>query len=103
MLASPVQATVLPRIAPAMLLEGHDVGQHLAGMRAARQPVDDRNGGVRGESASVVVVEDADHDRVDIAREDARGVGDGLAAAKLHLQAGEHDGFAAELAHGDLE
>ena len=29
-----------------MLLEGHDVGHDLAGMRAPRQAVDDRNGGV---------------------------------------------------------
>src|SRR5262249_34725533 len=33
----------------------------------------------------------------------ARGVGDGLAAAELHLRTGQHDGFAAELAHADVE
>ena len=86
-----------------MLLEGHHVGHHLAGMRAPRQPVDHRHGGVARELDQRLVIEDADHDGVDIAREHARGVGDGLAAAELHLLAGEHDGVAAELAHRDVE
>ena len=88
---------------PAMLLEGHDVGHHLARVRALGQPVDHRHRGVVGELDHVVVVERADHDGVDIARQHARGVGDGLAAAELHLLAGQHDRFAAELAHGDIE
>ena len=54
-------------------------------------------------SRSSVVVEDADHDRVDIARQHPGGVGDGLAAAELHLAAGQHDRLAAELAHADVE
>ncbi len=88
----------------AMLLEGHHVGHHLAGMREAGQAVDHRHGGVAAPARRThVVVEDADHDRIDIARQHARGVGDGLAAAELHLGAGQHDGLAAELAHGDVE
>ena len=87
----------------AMLLEGHDVGQHLAGMRAPRQAIDDRDGRVLRQLRDGVVIERADHDGVDIARQHARGVGDGLAAAELHLVGREHHRLAAELAHRDLE
>src|ERR1700722_11345635 len=86
-----------------MLLEGHQVRHYLAGMRTPRQPVDDGHGGVGGEFQQRIVVEDADHDGVDIARQHARGVGDGLAAAKLHFRARQHDRFTAELAHADVE
>ena len=54
-------------------------------------------------STHVVLAEDADDDRVDVARQHARGVGDGLAAPELHLGAGQHDRLAAELAHSDVE
>jgi hypothetical protein len=49
------------------------------------------------------MIEGADHDGVHVARQDARRVGDALAAAELHLLAGEHQGLAAELAHADIE
>jgi len=45
----------------------------------------------------------ADHDPVDITRQDARGVGHRLAAAKLAVGGAEIDRIAAELAHRDLE
>ena len=88
---------------PAVLLERHQVSHHLAGMRAPRQPVDHRHGGVGCKLQQRVMIEDADHDGVDIARQHAGGIGDGLAAAKLHLRAGQHDRLAAELAHADVE
>ena len=50
-----------------------------------------------------LVIENADHDGVDIARQHARGVGQRLAAAELHFLRGEQDRLAAELAHGDVE
>ena len=86
-----------------MLLEGEDVGHDLARMRGLGQPVDHRHRRVLGELEHHRVVEDADHDRVDIARQHPRRVGDGLAAAELHLLAGEHEGLAAELAHRHVE
>jgi len=58
---------------------------------------------VIGHFLHVVVSENANDDRVDIAREHARGVGDRLAAAQLHFVAGQHDRLAAELAHANVE
>jgi hypothetical protein len=86
-----------------MLLIGHDIRHHLAGMREPRQAVDDRHGRILRELHQRVMIEDADHDDVDEARQHACGVGDGLAATELHFGAGEHHDFAAELAHADLE
>ena len=76
LLASPVQATVLPRIGPlcsskvitsAITWHGCEsrVRPLITGTVAWRRQLDQR-----------VVAQDADHDRVDIAREHARGIGD---------------------------
>ena len=88
---------------PFQLLEGHHVGHHLAGMRPAGEPVDHRHGGVRGQLGQRLVRPGAQHDRVDIARQRPRGVGEGLAPAELHVLRIEHHRVAAELMHGDLE
>ena len=87
----------------ALFLERHDIGHDLARMRAPRQPVDHRHRGMAGKFRHVVGVERADHDGVDIARQDARGVAERLAAAELHFLGGEEKNIAAELPHGDLE
>ena len=89
--------------AAAMLLERHDVGHDLAGMGVVRQAVDHRYRGVFGQLDQPVVLQRADHDRVDVAREDLRGIGDRLRTSELHLRSGEHDGLAAELAHRHVE
>ncbi len=86
-----------------MLFESEDVRHHLAGMGLLGQAVDDRNRRVARQFLHVGMVENADHDRVDIARKNARGVGEGFAAAQLHLGARKHDRFAAELAHRQIE
>jgi len=72
-------------------------------MGAPRQPVDHRHRGVPRQLDQHLVIERADHDGIDIARQHARGVGDGLAAAELHFLAGQHRGVAAKLAHRHLE
>src|SRR5450755_2102896 len=87
----------------AFFLKSHDIGQHLAGMRAPGEPVDHRYGGMARELGHRLVIENADHDGVDIAREHARGVGQRLAAPELHFLRGEQNRFAAKLAHGDVE
>src|SRR6516165_9611351 len=88
---------------PAVLLEGHDVGEHLAGMRAAGEPVDHRHGGMPRELGEHAVIERADHDDVDVARENPRRIGDGFTPAELHLLAGQQDGRAPQLTHRDIE
>ena len=85
------------------LLEGHDVGHDLAGMGAASEPVDHRHGRMGGELDKRRVRPGAEHDHIDIARQHAGSIGDGLAAAELHVLRIEHDGGPAELVHGDLE
>ena len=71
---------------PLLLLEGHDVGHDLAGMRQVGEPVDHRHGGVRGKLEQLARASRcAEHDRIDVARQHAGGVGDGLAPADLHV------------------
>ena len=87
----------------ALLLEGHHVRHQLAGVRAVRQPVDDRHFGIFGKLGQLVVIVGADHDRIDIARQHPRRVRPALAALDLAVLAGEHDDMPAQLAHRDLE
>src|SRR5450631_3966546 len=72
-------------------------------MRAPRQAVDHRHGGVFRQFGDRLVVENADHDGVDEARQHARGVGQRLAATELHFLRGQQNRLAAELTHGDVE
>ena len=58
---------------------------------------------MRGELLDVVLVEGADHDPVDVAREHRRGVLERLAAAELEVAGGEVERVPAELGHPDLE
>ncbi len=51
----------------------------------------------------VIVRIGAGHDAVDIAREDLRGVGDGLAPAELNVATRQEETLAAELEHPHLE
>ena len=103
MLASPVQATVRPRISPRCSSKVSTSESTWQGCERLVSPLMTGTVAKAASSISCVMVERADHDGIDIAREHARGVGDGLAAAELHVLAGQHDAFAAELAHGDVE
>ena len=86
-----------------LLLQRHDIGEDLAGMRLVGKAVDDRHGRVFCKLDQLFMRGGAHHDRVDIARQHEGRVGDGFAAAKLHVRMVQHDGLAAELAHGDVE
>ena len=86
-----------------MLPDGHQVGQHLAGVTEVGQAVDDGDVGVTGQGFHLLLMEGADHDAVAVAGQDPGGVLDGLAPADLALLAGEEQGVAAELVHPHLE
>ena len=88
---------------PLLFLQGHDVGHDLARVRGIGEAVDHRHGCVTGEIVELLGVVRTDHDRIDIARQDARRVGNGLAAADLAVRRAENDRIAAELAHRHLE
>ena len=66
-------------------------------------PFDDGDRGVIGHFQQHVLFEGAQHDEVDVAREHAGRVGDGLAMAELHLAARQHHGLPAHLAHAHVE
>ena len=86
-----------------MFLERHHVGHDLAGMGPVGQPVDHRHVRVGRQFQQLLFLRAAQHDGVDIAREHARRVGHGLAAAELAAFALQDDGVAAELPDRPLE
>ena len=71
-------------------------------MLAQRQPVDDRDVGLRGQLEGDLVRPGPDHDAVDEAVEVARHVADALAGPE-HDVMGEVDRVTAELGHPGLE
>ena len=99
--ARPGDCAVLDRAA--MLLEGQDIGHDLTGMRPLGKAVNDRHFGVERQFGKLVMIEHADDDGIDEARQNPRCIGDRFAAAELHFLAGQHDRFAAKFAHPDVE
>jgi CBS domain containing-hemolysin-like protein len=85
------------------LRESERVRVDLAGMQQIGEGVDHRHRARGGEPHDVLVVEGADDEPVDEAGEDARGILDRLASAKLDLTGGEEEGIAAKLTDADLE
>ena len=86
-----------------ILADGHEVGEHLAGVAIVREPVDDGDGAELGEGFHFPLIEGADHDAVEVAREHAGGVLDDLSPADLQVAGGEEEGCAAEVEHAHLE
>ena len=87
----------------AALPNGHQVGQHLAGVAEVSEAVDDGDGGVLGQGLHLVLTEGTDHDAVAVAAEHPGGVLDGLAAADLALLSRQEQGVAAQLEHTRLK
>src|SRR5258706_15359085 len=56
-----------------------------------------------GKLGQHVVGQRADHNGIDVTRQHPSRVGDGFAAAELHLRAREHDRAAPQLLHADIE
>src|ERR687891_1100415 len=88
---------------PESLPDRHDVGERLAGVELVRQPVDHRHVRVLGELVHVGLSERADHDPVEVAREDRGCVLDRLPAPELEVAGREVEAGAAELGDADLE
>jgi hypothetical protein len=86
-----------------VFFDGQHVGHQLARMAVVGQTVDHRHLGVFGELEQGVVAARPQHDRVDIARQHPRGIGDGFAAAELAVVGAERDHVAAELGYRQLE
>ena len=78
-----------------VLLQGHEVGQRLAGMLEIGERVNDRHPRVGGHLGDGVVCVGAQHDDVDPAFEIPRDVGDGLALAERGVGLVDKDGVAA--------
>ena len=97
LLPSPVQVTLRPAMGPRGLLERHDVGDDLAGMRPIGQSVDDGHRGMVGVLGQRLVLVGADHDGIDVARDHLGRVRDGLAAADLQVGLVEGQRLPAEL------
>ena len=86
-----------------MLPDGHQVGQHLAGVTEVGQTVDDGDVGVGRQGLHFLLGKGTDHDAVAVAQQHPGGVLHRLAPADLALLAGEEQGVAAQLIHTGLK
>ena len=82
---------------------GLHVGQYLARVRPVGQPVDHRHGRMVRQFLGFPVVVGADHDRIDIARQDACSVGHRLAAPQLRRGRIEDQRRSPQLPHRHVE
>ena len=82
---------------------GHQVGEHLAGVRIVGKPVDDGNGAELGEIFHFLLLVSADHDAVQITRKYARGILYRLASSYLKIVTAQKQGAAAQLIHAHFK
>ena len=86
-----------------MFFKRHHIRHDLAGVRAVRQPVDHRHIRVFGHLKQDAFIKGADHDQIDIARQNAGRVSDGFTVPKLHIRAGQHHRFPTHLTHPNIK
>ena len=103
MLASPSQATVLPSIDPFFSSKVMTSAMTWQGWVRLVRPLITGTVACAASSSKLPVRAGADHDGVDVARQHARRIGDGLAPADLHIRRTQHDRGSAKLMHGDFE
>ena len=103
LLPSPTQRGCGPRIGPRCSSKVITSAMIWQGCEQVGQAVDHRHGGCLGQLQELGVAVGADHDRIDVAREHARGIGDRLAAAELHVPGVQHHGVAAQRLDRHLE
>src|SRR5690606_41546254 len=84
-------------------LGSEEVCNGLVGVQEGGQGVDDGDVGVEGVLLEIGLVVGADHDPIDVAGEDARGVADQLAPSELYIPRREEESMSAELVASDLE
>ncbi len=85
------------------LADRHRVGECLQRVGEVGEPVDHRDRGVLGERVDLVLVERADQEGADEAREHERRVAVALAARELEVGGGKVERHPAELRDPDLE
>ena len=103
LLPSPHQATTWPAIGPRCSSNVITSAISWHGCESAVSPLITGTVAYVVISCSFFVAVGAHHDRIDIARQHACRIGNGFAAAKLHLRARQHQRVTAELAHRHFE
>ncbi len=86
-----------------MLADGQNVGHGLAGVPVIAEAVNHRDGGPLRQFANVLVFEDARHNPLDHAGEDARHIGDAFAFAQADFIWSHDDGVTAQVLHPDIK
>src|SRR6059058_2060050 len=85
------------------LADRHHVGERLARVRAVGEAVDHRDRRVARQLLHVLLREGADHQAVEVAREDSGRVAQRLPTTELEVGGGEVEAVPAELGDADLE
>ena len=106
--SSAVRAAVVqgpPRVTlgAKVLADCQNVGENLAGMKQIGEAVDHRHRRELRQLLDFGVSEGANHDAVDVSRQNARGVGERLAAAELNVVWRQKEGVSPQLPGSDFE